>query len=288
MVDPDVQWSLSVQPVPTEYCSYRNPAEIPPTLFVFRKTKTKGKTICRGRSREYALTSVSWVRMRVFLYIQNSEAAIWGFSPKKQQKHRCRKKKKQHVHKRSRIRRFVASLSGFFAAKVDQPQDIICRATEVTSLGEVTQSLSLRFATSAHFFWRQHKHPSDSVQQPACHGRQMVGQERVSRSALPYRDDVLKHGQEEDLSSSSPSLAYIMLFFLFFFGKTGTTNIDTDTTMHSPSRGTRWLTRQAVECLERTFRHIIEVESFATRIHATTTRRKPQGCLVLISNLPGQ
>lgn len=93
MVDPDVLWgphpSESTRSVrlarPHWVLLIPKPRCVNANIVHVQKNKEQKENNCHRRSWEYALTSVLWVRMRVFLYIQNSEAAIWGFSPKTKQ-----------------------------------------------------------------------------------------------------------------------------------------------------------------------------------------------------------
>lgn len=173
--------------------SHLHPAVVTLLSFMFRKIKSKkAKTMLS----QMFLTSVLWVWMCAFLYIQNSEAAIRGFLPKKNP---TDVRKKQNVHKRSlnqhtdsltKWQKFIRfnslSLSLFISlcgkhslraatctpahrwhhnSGESKRTSLPCAASnkcDIFGRGD-TESLALRFATAT----AAQEHLSDSVRRPA-------------------------------------------------------------------------------------------------------------------------
>lgn len=158
----------------------------------------------------------------------------------------------------------------------------ICQVTNVTSLGEVTQTKVVAPVCyiGLFFFCWQHKRLSDSVQRPAVtDGKRSVKKvwstpPFTSSGAPDRRCFKTRTTRGENLSSSSPSLSYIMLFWKQ--GQQTSTTIQPCT--HRPEREREREDgspekESALECLEQTLRYNIKVVSFPTWIHATTMQR---------------
>ena len=192
--------------------------------------------------------------MCAFLYIQNSEAAIRGFLPKNTDVEKTERAqeifdsthrltdKNEEIYLLNSLSLSLCFVFVGFCLKISldashgapniQKDKSVLQVTNVTSLGERKRVWrSVTFFCYSGSLYRQNR----SVRFSPCRGRQMIGQD----PSRPFADKTIS-GTARGENLSYHHHCHIMLFW-----KKRTTNIDNDTTMHSPTpERERWLAKE--------------------------------------------